>query len=814
MSDVRVSDLTKQEALKPNATTLLIQDDKTWQMSVTTLSASIYNAVMKSALSDTPIGQVSFFAMKDVVANPTPPSGWFICDGREINISDFSELFAVIGTDFGTPSSTTKFKIPDLKDTFIKGWDGLDTSGTTSESFVNNSAGSTIAAWVTFNGDSVTTGNITAFTGSNISKIEKVGEGNYKIFFTKPLKTENYCIVATSGDNTNTNATSNDGFHISIPSDAFLKTGDTSVKTKDYCYVGTFRDTSTQDSLRINVLFVDESSPVSSGSTQKTVTFVPCIKYRNVVTSPTSVLPSLTIWDEGTKKGPITDLKVVGGNVKVDISGTIATLTVDTPTTTTTTTKKTNFAGFETESLMTRYSRVGITSQPSIIGWGKQEQKNLDSYRNDIWPPVSYKFENNYLLKSTGVTVKKLVHHRFHTVCLLSDFTLWYFGTYQKNGRTGLGTSEKYTNEFKKLNQLISSTTKIKDFEIITYNDVDWFGIYVITDDGKLYSWGLNKNGSLGLGDSSAQEITKPTLVDVDSKKVKEIISTRYYSDNTKNKALALCEDGTLYGVGINEYGGLGVGDSSKKTKFTRCIKTDKSLISNVKKVIRGIGLYYNSAFIDTNNDVYICGDASGSNQYSLGDGLDKSSRTSSLYYKKVNFPLDTGDSIIDLVICGYINISCLALSKNGKMYSWGYNSVSDGGGLLGHGDNIDKKSPTLIDSMKSVKVEKIYACNVAGNYGAFGCIDNQGYAYAVGRNIPALENGYSHESVNTNKFTQFPIKDVIDMRLYSDDNDNECGSVSLLDKEGRVFVIGESQGYSNGTSQANSTFTELNLTS
>jgi alpha-tubulin suppressor-like RCC1 family protein len=221
-----------------------------------------------------------------------------------------------------------------------------------------------------------------------------------------------------------------------------------------------------------------------------------------------------------------------------------------------------------------------------------------------------------------------------------------------------------------------------------------------------------------------------------------------------------------------------------------------------------------NSAFIDNNNDVYICGDASGSNQYSLGDGLDKTKRTSSYFYKKIVFPLDSGDSIIDVVICGSNNISCLALSKNGKMYSWGINSAKDGSGLLGHGDSLDKKSPTLIDSMKSVKVVKIYACNVAADLGAFGCIDNQGYAYGVGRNIPALSNDYRHDSTTSNKFTLFPIKNIIDMRLYSDDNDNECGSVSLLDKDGRVFVIGESQGYSNGTSGATSTFTELNLTS
>jgi len=292
MSDVRVSDLAKQATLKPNATTLLIQDDKTWQMSVTTLSASIYNAVMKSALSDTPIGQVSFFAMKDVVDNPTPPSGWFICDGREINISDFSELFAVIGTVFGTPSSQTKFKIPDLKNTFIKGWDGLDTSGTTTDSFINNSAGSTIAAWATFNGADT----ITSLFGSNISKVERYSEGIYKIYFTKPLKNVNYCVIGTSKNNTSDSATSNDGYALCIPALNDIKSGD-KIKDLNYFYISTYRVGDKQDSEMINILIVDDDEPELSGSTQRMVTFVPCIKYRNVVSSSTSVLPSLTIWD-------------------------------------------------------------------------------------------------------------------------------------------------------------------------------------------------------------------------------------------------------------------------------------------------------------------------------------------------------------------------------------------------------------------------------------------------------------------------------------------------------------------------------------
>lgn len=65
--------------------------------------------------SDAPVGCVLAFC--GVIA----PSGWFICDGSELNRDDFPELFNVIGTAFGTPSANTKFKLPDLRESTIKG---------------------------------------------------------------------------------------------------------------------------------------------------------------------------------------------------------------------------------------------------------------------------------------------------------------------------------------------------------------------------------------------------------------------------------------------------------------------------------------------------------------------------------------------------------------------------------------------------------------------------------------------------------------------------------------------------------------------
>ena len=43
------------------------------------------------------------------------PSGWLICDGREVSRTKYARLFAVIGTRFGAGDGSTTFNLPDLR---------------------------------------------------------------------------------------------------------------------------------------------------------------------------------------------------------------------------------------------------------------------------------------------------------------------------------------------------------------------------------------------------------------------------------------------------------------------------------------------------------------------------------------------------------------------------------------------------------------------------------------------------------------------------------------------------------------------------
>lgn len=47
-------------------------------------------------------------------ANSSDFNGWLICDGRELSRNSYPELFAIIGTSFGSTSSST-FKLPDCR---------------------------------------------------------------------------------------------------------------------------------------------------------------------------------------------------------------------------------------------------------------------------------------------------------------------------------------------------------------------------------------------------------------------------------------------------------------------------------------------------------------------------------------------------------------------------------------------------------------------------------------------------------------------------------------------------------------------------
>lgn len=82
-----------------------------------------------------PVGSVTAFA------GSSAPAGWLVCGGQAVSRSDYSGLFSVIGTTYGTGDGSTTFNLPDLRGRVVAGED--DMGGTAANRLTSGGSGIT-----------------------------------------------------------------------------------------------------------------------------------------------------------------------------------------------------------------------------------------------------------------------------------------------------------------------------------------------------------------------------------------------------------------------------------------------------------------------------------------------------------------------------------------------------------------------------------------------------------------------------------------------------------------------------------------------
>jgi len=129
LNDIRLRSQVINLETNGNQDGVTINGNKVWHAgndgSGSGLDADTLDGKHASEIGSCPPGTIMFFA------SPTPPSGWLECNGAYISISEYPALYSVIGTTFG--SSSGKFRLPDLRGEFIRGWDngrGVDSGRT------------------------------------------------------------------------------------------------------------------------------------------------------------------------------------------------------------------------------------------------------------------------------------------------------------------------------------------------------------------------------------------------------------------------------------------------------------------------------------------------------------------------------------------------------------------------------------------------------------------------------------------------------------------------------------------------------------
>lgn len=91
-----------------------------------------------SASTGVPAGAIMFFGVMSI------PDGWLLCNGANVSRTTYANLFAAIGTNFGSGNGSTTFNLPNLSGRFIEGATSPISVGKTFSAGVPNITGTFI----------------------------------------------------------------------------------------------------------------------------------------------------------------------------------------------------------------------------------------------------------------------------------------------------------------------------------------------------------------------------------------------------------------------------------------------------------------------------------------------------------------------------------------------------------------------------------------------------------------------------------------------------------------------------------------------
>ena len=222
----------------------------------------------------------------------------------------------------------------------------------------------------------------------------------------------------------------------------------------------------------------------------------------------------------------------------------------------------------------------------------------------------------------------------------------------------------------------------LKDTTLFTVEHYRWMRVasgtnhtLAINSRGELYAWGSNKNGQLGIGTTTDNELAPQRVGgDSDWKAV----------SGGKDHSLALKNDGTLYAWGKNDRGQLGIGSTENKTTPQRVGSAD-----DWKAISAGLS---HSLALKIDNTLY----AMGGNLFGeLGNGENNADLTDTSKDKTAPIQIGTDRNWQTISASSYYSV---ALKDNGDLYTWGHNAI----GQLGDGTDgaaANKNSPTRIST-------------------------------------------------------------------------------------------------------------------
>lgn len=295
-----------------------------------------------------------------------------------------------------------------------------------------------------------------------------------------------------------------------------------------------------------------------------------------------------------------------------------------------------------------RYFSAVIKTDGTLWMWGDNDFGQLG---NGTTTP-----EDNPVQIGTGTDWESISLGIYHVAAIKSNGTLWAWGS-NNSGELGNGT-------------LDHSYTPVQVGTASDWKMVCASGNHTIAlkTDGTLWSWGSNYYGALGLGVNSSQMYSAiPVQIGQDSDW--ETISTSY------SHTLAIKENGSLWGWGVNTHGEIGTGENV--TSYPAPVQISQTY--DWRSVALG----------DAPSSSAIKNDGT---LWTWGRNLDGQLGQGS--YDDVSVPTQVGTAT-DWATVALGGAVTRAIKTDGTLWAWGNNYL----GSFGDGTNVSTTVPVQIGS-------------------------------------------------------------------------------------------------------------------
>ena len=346
------------------------------------------------------------------------------------------------------------------------------------------------------------------------------------------------------------------------------------------------------------------------------------------------------------------------------------------------------------------------------------------------------------------------------------------------------------------LQEEVMQKIEIIDAKVIATNGIKNAGSnYFIDNQGKVYTWGDNRQGQLGNGTNESSN--EPICIsDIPGSALNGKNIVKIQGDSTM---IALDSEGKVYTWGENVSGQLGNGTSGYNTSsyMPICISDIPENALNGKNIVEIQCSYSKIIALDSEGKVYTWG-------YNLGDGTNENSNVPICISDIPGNALNGKD--IKIIHCN--NSTTIVLDSEGKVYTWGENSR----GQLGNGTNESSNAPICISDIpgnvlngKHIIKAECYIDYQGRGYTTIA-LDSEGKVYTWGYNGNGqLGNGAEAGYDSYNSQPQC-ISDIPE-NVLNGKNIKEiqycANTLVALDNEGKIYTWGNNGGsLGNGTDE------------